>query len=109
MKLKLRLVFDDDERQALIEFQDQINAHGPTLTLEEIGKRAIFYAVMDSRRRAQELVNEAAKQKENLSGITGSSNTEIPATEVPDSKDAGTDSLANTETGGDTATSPTGN
>lgn len=53
MRLKLVLKFDDAEREALLVFQEAINSQGPTMSLEQVCKQAIYYAISDSYKRAR--------------------------------------------------------
>jgi len=103
------LKFNDAEREVLTEFQQAINSHGTILSLEDICRQAIFYAINDSRRRAQELAVSAAQDiassqsQGNTDGNTTSGNTEGDNTETLVSETPNPSMDAQQETSGDTS------
>jgi hypothetical protein len=93
MKLKLVLKFSDAERQALLEFQNILNVEGqPVLSLEQICRQSIFWAVNESHRRARELA-----KREKVDGKADEGNTPGDSQQAQGSTDADRDPLANTQ------------
>lgn len=61
MKLKVRLQFSDQERQAIDHFCSQIG-----VSIEHFCRQSVFYAIKDSYRRAAEM--EKANGSHNATG-----------------------------------------
>lgn len=56
MKLKVRIDFNDDQRQHIQSFVEQLNRDpkNPPMSVNEFCKRAVLYAINDAYRRAEE-------------------------------------------------------
>lgn len=54
MRMKVKLVFDDAQREQVVFFAREIG-----MPVEEFCKRSVFYAINDAYRRAEEIANGA--------------------------------------------------
>lgn len=70
MRLHIRLKFNDAERLEINKFSREIG-----MLPDEFCKRAVFYAINDAYRRAEEVQNAAGNNTSN--GDIGTNNTEV--------------------------------
>lgn len=109
--MKLVVKFSSEEAEVLAEFQQAINSHGTILSLEDICKQAVFYAINDSRRRAQEMAASVAQDIASKSGVTDgntvSGNTEGDTNTALVSEVTNTNLDAESASSGDQVTSTT--
>ncbi len=100
--LKLILKFSDEEAASLNRFQEAINSHGQVLSMETLCRQAIFLAISESYRKADEYqraLNEKAKaKKESTDGVTPSRDTEGTTAEVQLGVSPNTSILAEADT-----------
>lgn len=97
MKLKVRIDFNDEQRQHVQSFVDQLNRdpQNPQMSIDEFCKRAVLYAMNQAYRLAEEAERNGTHNAE--SGNTGGD-----IEQARDLQDSNSDTLSLKETASDT-------
>lgn len=103
--LKLKLVFSEEERDALMDFQSLLNEHGTPLSIEQVCRQAIFYSISDSRRRAEAAYNKAGSEQQH--GKSENRNVTGDSSSASGSEAPGAGVVAETQASGDTTPAST--
>lgn len=98
---RVEIPFDGAEWRALMEFQSVINSYGTPMSIEQLCKQSIFWAISESFKRGQELA-----EKEKGNGVTSDRDTTGDTSPASASQATSADMVASTQASGDT--SPTG-
>ncbi len=96
--LRLELTFTKAEAEALQEFQETINIPDqPALSLEQICRKSIFWAVNEAYKRGKELSNKMAAGEEKTSEQIQTGDAPRDSVPPSPSTDADSSTLANSQ------------